>query len=181
MKQIYSETVVITVLFDKKTSGSFSTWCGTAKLDLTLADQTSKIQKNDVSKTKIRYRSLWGVKLSDMLRKSPGKESTPTRLRLLESMVDKLMKASSVGMVLGSYSSASDELFVKRDATTTTIISRTTGNTQDVLQFLAAATYPITIVAIDFAGLTTNKPGLVQFLRQCSNMLKLSCHLMQLL
>lgn len=45
-------------------------------------------------------------------------------------MVDKLMKASSVNMVFGSYSSASDELFVKRDTTTTTVIPRTTGNTQ---------------------------------------------------
>ncbi|KAI8880735.1 hypothetical protein K501DRAFT_158532, partial [Backusella circina FSU 941] len=35
----------------------------------------------------------------------------------------------------------------------------------DFLQFLAAAYYPVTIVAIDFAGLTTNKPDLVQFLR----------------
>ncbi|KAI7869317.1 hypothetical protein BDF14DRAFT_1783576 [Spinellus fusiger] len=59
MNQIYSETVVITDLFDEKTQRSFSTWCGTAKLDLTLADQTCKIQKNDVSKTKIRYRPLW--------------------------------------------------------------------------------------------------------------------------
>lgn len=36
-KQIYSETVVITDLFDDKNSRSFSTWCGTAKLDLMLA------------------------------------------------------------------------------------------------------------------------------------------------
>lgn len=35
----------------------------------------------------------------------------------------------------------------------------------DLLQFLEATTYTITIVAIDFAGLTTNKPDLVQFLR----------------
>jgi hypothetical protein len=62
MKQIYSETVIITDLFDDKTLGSFSTWCGTAKLDLTLAEQTRKIQKNDVAKTKIRYRSLWVLK-----------------------------------------------------------------------------------------------------------------------
>lgn len=37
MKQIYSETVVITDPFDDKNSRSFSTWCGTAKLDLMLA------------------------------------------------------------------------------------------------------------------------------------------------
>lgn len=49
MKQIYSETVIITDLFDDKTLGSFSTWCGTAKLDLTLAEQTRKIQKKTMS------------------------------------------------------------------------------------------------------------------------------------
>ncbi|KAI8062348.1 uncharacterized protein B0P05DRAFT_246471, partial [Gilbertella persicaria] len=71
-----------------------------------------------------------GCKIIGYVRKSPGKESTTTRLRLLESMVDRLMKASSVDMVFGSYSSASDELFVKRDTTTTTVIPRTEGNTQ---------------------------------------------------
>ncbi|CAO3634777.1 unnamed protein product [Mucor fragilis] len=53
MKQIYSETVTITDLIDKS-SRSFSAWCGTAKLDLVLAQtQTHKIQKNDVSKIKM--------------------------------------------------------------------------------------------------------------------------------
>ncbi|KAG1148636.1 hypothetical protein G6F37_010583 [Rhizopus arrhizus] len=75
------------------------------------------------------------------------------------------MKASSVDMVFGSYSSSSNEPFVKRDTTRTTVIPRNAGNTQDFLQFLATATCPITIVAIDFAGLTTNKPDLVKFLR----------------
>ncbi|KAG2206319.1 hypothetical protein INT47_007333 [Mucor saturninus] len=106
-----------------------------------------------------------GCKIIGYVRKLPGKESITTRLRLLESMVDKLVKASSVEMVFGSYSSASDEIFVKRDTTKTTVIPRTKGNTQDFLQFLAAANYPVTIVAIDFAGLTTNKPDLIQFLR----------------
>lgn len=71
-----------------------------------------------------------GCKIIGYVRKSPGKKSSTTRLRLLESMVDKWMKASSVDMVLNSYSSASDEPFVKRDTTTTAVIPRTTGNTQ---------------------------------------------------
>jgi hypothetical protein len=71
-----------------------------------------------------------GCKLIGYVRKSPGKESTQTRLRLLGSMVDKLMKASSVDMVFGSYSSSSYEPFVKRDTTRTTVIPRTAGNTQ---------------------------------------------------
>lgn len=63
MKQIYSETVVITDLFDEKTFRSFSTWCGATKLDLMLAGQTRKFfKKNDVSKTKIRYRLPLGFK-----------------------------------------------------------------------------------------------------------------------
>ncbi|KAI8874985.1 hypothetical protein K501DRAFT_162898, partial [Backusella circina FSU 941] len=99
-----------------------------------------------------------GCKIIGYVRKSPGKESTTTRLRLLESMVDKLMKASSVDMVFGSYSSASNEFFVKRD-TTTTVIPRTKGNTQGNTA-KSVASYPITIVVIDFAGLTANKPDL---------------------
>lgn len=62
MKQVYSETVLMTDLLNEKTARSFSTWCGTAKLDLTLADQTHKMQKTDDSKTKIRYRFLWVLK-----------------------------------------------------------------------------------------------------------------------
>ncbi|ORE01454.1 hypothetical protein BCV72DRAFT_217268, partial [Rhizopus microsporus var. microsporus] len=114
-----------------------------------------------------------GCKIIGYVRKSPGKESTTTRLRLLDSMVDKLMKASSVDMVFGSYSSTSDELFVKRDITTSTVIQRSITKTPlklkqfalDLLQYLATTTYPIAIVAIDFAGFTTNKPDLVHFLR----------------
>ncbi|KAL7310418.1 hypothetical protein PS15m_009923 [Mucor circinelloides] len=45
MKQIYSETVVMTDLLDENTARSFSTWCGTAKLDLTLAEESRKMQK----------------------------------------------------------------------------------------------------------------------------------------
>ncbi|KAI9020037.1 hypothetical protein CLU79DRAFT_817658, partial [Phycomyces nitens] len=146
MKQIYSETVVITDLFDEKSLRSFSTWCSSVKLDLMLAEQTRKIQKNDFSKTKIQHRSIWvlkdihresvamqtlnvrtthqarmhgliceGSKIIGYVRKSPGKESTTTRLRLLDSMRDRLMTVSSVDMVFGSYNSASDDLFVKRD------------------------------------------------------------------
>ncbi|CAO0803269.1 unnamed protein product [Mucor circinelloides] len=162
MKQVYSETVLMTDLLNEKTARSFSTWCGTAKLDLTLADQTHKMQKTDDSKTKIRYRFLWvlkgihresvarqilnvsathqdrlhgyrseGCTLIGYIRKLPGKKSARSRRQLLDSMVDKLTKNSSVDMVFGSYSSsASDELFTKRDTTTTTTATpRTKGNT----------------------------------------------------
>ncbi|KAI9366332.1 hypothetical protein BD770DRAFT_375971 [Pilaira anomala] len=53
MKHIYSETILITDLFDDKTAGSFSTWCGKAKLAFTFAEQLRVIQSNTVSKTKI--------------------------------------------------------------------------------------------------------------------------------
>lgn len=62
MKQIYSEALVMTDLLDEKTSRLFFTWCGTAKLDLTLADQSRKMQKTDDSKIKIRYHFLWVLK-----------------------------------------------------------------------------------------------------------------------
>ncbi|KAI9475650.1 MAG: hypothetical protein EXX96DRAFT_273436 [Benjaminiella poitrasii] len=68
-----------------------------------------------------------GYKLIRYVRKSLRRESTMTRLHLLESMIDKLMKTSYVNMVFSLYSSASDELFVGHDTTSTTIIPRTTG------------------------------------------------------
>lgn len=47
MKHIYSETVVHnhTNLSDEKILRSFYTWCGIAKLDPMLADQTHKIKE----------------------------------------------------------------------------------------------------------------------------------------
>jgi hypothetical protein len=43
-----------------------------------------------------------GCKIFGYVRKSPGKESITTRLRLLESMVDRLMKTSSTyGFLIG--------------------------------------------------------------------------------
>ncbi|KAI9263928.1 hypothetical protein EDC94DRAFT_493395, partial [Helicostylum pulchrum] len=49
------------------------------------------------------------------VRKSPGKEDVSTRLRLFDSMVDTLIKDSSVDMVFVSYSSTSKQPFADRD------------------------------------------------------------------
>ncbi|KAL0075661.1 hypothetical protein F4703DRAFT_1920233 [Phycomyces blakesleeanus] len=125
MKQIYSESAVIIDLSDEKRSRSFSTWYSAAKSGLTLVDQTCKIPKkkeNDVSKTKIIYRSLWVLK--SIHRGNRLERNQPQQYFVF------LMKASSVDMAFGSYNSASDKLFVKCDITTTTVILGTTGNTQ---------------------------------------------------
>lgn len=60
MKEIYSEIVLITDLFDDKTLRSFSTWCGMAKLDFVSVEQERKYQKNGELKT--RRRLLWVLK-----------------------------------------------------------------------------------------------------------------------
>lgn len=59
MKEIYSEIILITDLFDDKSVKSFSTWCGMAKLNFVSVEQQRKYQKNG---QKIRRRLLWVLK-----------------------------------------------------------------------------------------------------------------------
>ncbi|KAI7904051.1 uncharacterized protein BX663DRAFT_432369 [Cokeromyces recurvatus] len=157
MKEIYSETIIITDLFDDKSVKSFSTWCGMAKLDFVAVEQQRKYQKND---QKTRRRLLWVLK-----KEHRGKEDASTRLRLLESMVDRLVQNSSVDMVFASYSCRSKQPFADRDTANPIHVPKTSGNTQDMLQFLSTSSKPIAIVVVDFAGLTTNTNDLIQWLQ----------------
>ncbi|KAI9484941.1 hypothetical protein BDB00DRAFT_773980 [Zychaea mexicana] len=157
MTEIYSEIILITDLFDDKSVKSFSTWCGTAKLNFVSVEQQRKYQKNE---QKTRRRLLWVLKKGYR-----GKEDASTRLRLLDSMVDRLIKDSSVDMVFASYSSTSKQPFADRDRTDPIHVPKTSGNTQDLLRLLSTTSKPIAIVAIDFAGLTTNTNDLIQWLR----------------
>lgn len=59
MKEIYSEIILITDLFDDKSVKSFSTWCGMAKLNFVSVEQQRKYQKNE---QKTRRRLLWVLK-----------------------------------------------------------------------------------------------------------------------
>ncbi|KAI9032843.1 hypothetical protein CLU79DRAFT_693309, partial [Phycomyces nitens] len=59
MREIYSETILITNLFDEKSVKSFSTWYGVAKLDFVSVEQQHKYQKNEET---TRRRLLWVLK-----------------------------------------------------------------------------------------------------------------------
>ncbi|KAG0162794.1 hypothetical protein DFQ28_000765 [Apophysomyces sp. BC1034] len=188
------EIVLIIDLFDNKNLKSFSTWCGMAKLDFVSVEQERKYQKNGESKTrrrllwvlkekhretiakkvlefgrvhKARVEELKkeGYQVIGYVRKSSGKEDASTRLRFLDSMVDRLFNGSSVDMVFESYSSTSKQPFANRDRVNPIHVPKTSGNTQDLLRLLSTVSNPIAIVAIDFAGLTTNTYGLIQWLR----------------
>ncbi|KAF7720561.1 hypothetical protein EC973_007491 [Apophysomyces ossiformis] len=194
MKEIYSEIALITDLFDDKSVKSFSTWCGMAKLDFVSVEPQRKYQKNEQTKTRCRLLWVLkkerresiankvlnvgrahkariedlkkdGYQVLGYVRKSPGKEDASTRFRLLASMVDRLINGSSVDMVFASYSSTSKEPIASRDRTDSIHVPKTSGTTQDLLRHLSTTSKPIAIVAIDFAGLTTNTNDLIQWIR----------------
>ncbi|KAG1176941.1 hypothetical protein G6F70_005205 [Rhizopus microsporus] len=109
-----------------------------------------------------------GYQVTGYLRKSSGKGDASMRLRLLDLMVDRLIKDSSMDMVFASYSSSSKQPFTDHDRTDPLRAPKTLGSTQGaihLLRLLSTASKPIAIVAIDFAGLTTNINDLIQWLR----------------
>ncbi|KAG2181862.1 hypothetical protein INT44_008678 [Umbelopsis vinacea] len=190
MKDIYLEVVHLTDLFDDKSIRSFSTWCGKVKLDCLRSEPS---RNNAQGTERARSRFLWvlrnehrakatvnvrrchkaqieGLKCNNFdvigyVRKSPGKERTSARLSLLASMIERLKEDSSVIKVFGSYSSTSNQRFADRDFVDPVHVPNTLGNTQDLLRHLSTSNKPVAIVAIDFAGLTTNVNDLVKLLR----------------
>lgn len=59
MKEIYSEIILITDLFNDRSVKSFSAWCGMAKLNFVSIEQQRKYQKNE---QKTRRHLLWVLK-----------------------------------------------------------------------------------------------------------------------
>ncbi|KAG1453387.1 hypothetical protein G6F46_009266 [Rhizopus delemar] len=169
MKEIYSEIILITDLFNDKSVKSFSAWCGMAKLNFVSIEQQRKYQKNE---QKTRRHLLWVLKKehqepiedAECGPKSQS-ENASTKLRLLDSMVDRLIKDYSVDMMSASYSSTSKQPFADHDRTDPVHVPKSSGNTQDLLRLLSIASRPIAIIAIDFARLTTNTNDLIQPLR----------------
>ncbi|KAI9288685.1 hypothetical protein BC943DRAFT_301867 [Umbelopsis sp. AD052] len=157
MKDIYLEVVHLTDLFDDKSIRSFSTWCGKVKLDCLRSEPN---RNNAQGTERARSRFLWVLR-----NEHRGKERTSARLSLLASMIERLKEDSSVIKVFGSYSSTSNQRFADRDFVDPVHVPNTLGNTQDLLRHLSTSNKPVAIVAIDFAGLTTNVNDLVKLLR----------------
>ncbi|KAI9012062.1 hypothetical protein CLU79DRAFT_709587, partial [Phycomyces nitens] len=83
---------------------------------------------------------------------------------LLDLMVNILIKDLSVHIVLTSYPYISKQPFADRDRTNPIHVLKTSGNTRHYIPKNAFACNPIAIVAIAFAGLTTNTIDLIQWL-----------------
>ncbi|KAG0758629.1 hypothetical protein G6F57_011847 [Rhizopus arrhizus] len=100
-------------------------------------------------------------------RKSITKEDDSVRHRLLTSMIIKLKKKLLCCKVFVSPFSNSDIEFEKRDrnAQTSKFIEslKCDGTMEDLLLYLASETRMIRLVAIDYAGLTTNLEDLRSF------------------
>ncbi|KAI7901897.1 uncharacterized protein BX663DRAFT_456182 [Cokeromyces recurvatus] len=101
------------------------------------------------------------------VRKSNSKEDDNARRRLLTSMITKLKAKMLCRKVFVSPFSNSDTEFEKRDknvqAAKFVEALKCDGTTEDLLLCLASETRMIRLVAIDYAGLTTNLEDLRSF------------------
>lgn len=88
-------------------------------------DRNHKAQIGDLKKDE--YQVIGYV------RTSSGKENASTKLRLLDSMVDRLIKDYSVDMMSASYSSTSKQPFADHDRTDPVHVPKSSGNTQGII------------------------------------------------
>ncbi|KAI9356064.1 hypothetical protein BD770DRAFT_420412 [Pilaira anomala] len=182
-KEILGVVWVSTKKFDKTTALAFSKWLNKQNIDFLLEEPERKLVKGDTDK-KIRRRHLNvlnsvyyaglvknivhmipkhhayinqlkndGYHVVGYCRKS--KTQSSNRATLLQRMVD-ILRQSSV-----------KESFYKRDFNDQNILSeldKVNGNTQDFLTFIQEND-KVCVVALDYAGLTTNMTDLKNILR----------------
>ncbi|KAL0082993.1 hypothetical protein J3Q64DRAFT_1810096 [Phycomyces blakesleeanus] len=120
-QEIYSKMIFITDLFDDKM----------AKRNYASVEQ-QRIYQNTEHKTRRRL-------LCVLKKGHRGKEDASTRSRLLDLMVDRLIKNSSVNTVFASYSSTSKQPFADSDKTNPIHVPKTPGNTQDLSRLFSTA------------------------------------------
>ncbi|KAG0176926.1 hypothetical protein DFQ29_005460 [Apophysomyces sp. BC1021] len=110
-----------------------------------------------------------GYEVIGYARKSVGPEDSDTRVRLLQSMIDKLKERSLKSKVFISTSSSASQLFSERDAVKNSEIPRklvgVEGTTQDLISYLATTEKDICVVSLDFAGLSTNSVDVRNLIR----------------
>ncbi|ORX53533.1 hypothetical protein DM01DRAFT_1305742 [Hesseltinella vesiculosa] len=117
-----------------------------------------------------------GYAIFGYARKSPGAANKTKRILLLQKMVDRLINTLMVDKVFVSLSSiASDSLSV-RDAKNGNMalapFNNVTGDTQDLLSFIKV-TENVCLVALDFAGLSTNPSDIVALIKENGNIQKI--------
>ncbi|KAI8329963.1 hypothetical protein BC941DRAFT_441737 [Chlamydoabsidia padenii] len=124
--------------------------------------------------TQIRNLKKQGFKILGYARKSEGAEDHETRIKLLNLMCRRLKEQSLVDHVFVSYNSQANDPLAERDMEQKdellTQLSAE-GNTQDMLAYITN-TEKICLVALDYAGLSTNCNDLYGFLTQHPNLEK---------
>ncbi|KAG0167033.1 hypothetical protein DFQ30_006471 [Apophysomyces sp. BC1015] len=119
-----------------------------------------------------------GYEVIGYARKSVGPEDSDTRVRLLQSMIDKLKERSLKSKVFISTSSSASQLFSERDAVKNSEIPRklvgVEGTTQDLISYLATTEKDICVVSLDFAGLSTNSVDVRNLIRQLTNQTRIA-------
>ncbi|ORX52664.1 hypothetical protein DM01DRAFT_1306345 [Hesseltinella vesiculosa] len=196
MKQVLNTVWNYCDLFDKKTLYSFGKWCSDQKLDFLLASTKRKSLGNDESirarplyvmkaeylddiatklvqylpqyQNYIRALKDDGYTLIGYIRKSPGPESTETRVNLLRSMCKSLEGRSLVDFVFASYSCRASDPIEERDTKPNEAMKQlnVSGHTQDMIELISKKTN-VCLVALDHAGFSTNCADIQRFL--CSH------------
>ncbi|OAD69596.1 hypothetical protein PHYBLDRAFT_182792 [Phycomyces blakesleeanus NRRL 1555(-)] len=100
-------------------------------------------------------------------RKSPGQEHQEVRVGLVQKMVNKLYDTLLVDKVFVTTSSRANDTITSRDTNgknaQLTLLNQVHGNTQDLLEYICTSKNDC-LVAIDFAGLSTNTSDLYDFI-----------------
>ncbi|KAF7720483.1 hypothetical protein EC973_008143, partial [Apophysomyces ossiformis] len=107
-----------------------------------------------------------GYTIVGYCRKSRTIEDDETRVRLLQKMVNRMRTRSLVDKVFVSPCFAASDQISTRDFCSKfnmASLEDITGTTQDLISFLAV-TPKVSLVILDFAGLTTNTKDLKQFI-----------------
>ncbi|KAL1926451.1 hypothetical protein VTP01DRAFT_5780 [Rhizomucor pusillus] len=108
-----------------------------------------------------------GFSVIGYCRKSCTNDDNGTRVRLLQTMVDRLQEKSLVDRVFVSPFSSADEEINSRDTQGNFAMNQlenVSGNTQDLISFLTI-TRKVCLIILDFAGLTTNVEDLKRFIK----------------
>ncbi|KAG2201034.1 hypothetical protein INT47_006578 [Mucor saturninus] len=117
-----------------------------------------------------------GYEVIGYVRKSHDNEDKDTRIRLLQSMIDKLFERLLVDKIYVSPMSHAGESFssrdVKYDKTVLRKLNKAEGTTQDLLSYVNIAK-KICLVGVDFGGITTNCDDLRNLLSQNKSIKKI--------
>ncbi|KAL7312371.1 hypothetical protein PS15m_008135 [Mucor circinelloides] len=105
-----------------------------------------------------------GMEIVGYARKSPGEKDEANRTKLLQRMIEKLKSRSLI--------STAGQPFYERDVNQDSF-EGSDGSTVDLIEFLNSTKKKVILVALDYAGLSTNIEDLKEFLRKQKNITKI--------